>query len=159
MILKVISTKCRKLKSRESIKMHLSHNDLDMDFPGNSPGKESTFNAQDLIQFLKRSPGEGIGYPLQYSWASLVAQMVKNLPAMQETWVGKIPWRRASEGLFGQSFSIALLVQALRGLPCLRSFSVVRHIRHIEGPPWLESYFVIWHIRHLKGHPGWGPTL
>ena len=75
--------------------MHLSHNDLDMDFPGNSPGKESTFNAQDLIQFLKRSPGEGIGYPLQYSWASLVAQMVKNLPAMQETWVGKIPWRRA----------------------------------------------------------------
>ena len=33
------------------------------------------------------SPGEGIGYPLQYSWASLVAQTVKNLPAMQETWV------------------------------------------------------------------------
>ena len=32
-------------------------------------------------------PGEGIGYPLQYSWASLVAQMVKNLTAMQETWV------------------------------------------------------------------------
>ena len=35
----------------------------------------------------QRSPGEGIGYPLQYSWASLVAQTVKNLPAMQETWV------------------------------------------------------------------------
>ena len=35
-----------------------------------------------------RSPGKGIGYPLQYSWASLVAQMVKNLPAMWETWVG-----------------------------------------------------------------------
>ena len=34
-----------------------------------------------------RPPGEGIGYPLQYSWASLVAQLVKNLPAMQETWV------------------------------------------------------------------------
>jgi len=34
-----------------------------------------------------RSPGEGIGYPLQYSWASFVAQLVKNLPAMQETWV------------------------------------------------------------------------
>ena len=41
-----------------------------------------------------RSPAEGIGYPLQYSWASLVAQLVKNPPAMQETWVGKIPWRR-----------------------------------------------------------------
>ena len=35
-----------------------------------------------------------MGYPLQYSWDSLVAQLVKNLPAMQETWVGKIPWRR-----------------------------------------------------------------
>ena len=34
-----------------------------------------------------RSPGEGIGYPLQYSWASLVAQLVKNLPAMCETWI------------------------------------------------------------------------
>ena len=41
-----------------------------------------------------RSAGEGIGYRLQYSWASLVAQLVKNPPAMWETWVGKIPWRR-----------------------------------------------------------------
>ena len=41
-----------------------------------------------------RSPGEGIGYPIQYSWASLVAQLVKNPPPIQETWVGKIPWRR-----------------------------------------------------------------
>ena len=37
-------------------------------------------------------PGEGIGYILQYSWASLVAQMVKNLPAMQETWVQSLGW-------------------------------------------------------------------
>ena len=41
----------------------------------------------DSIPGLGRSPGEGIGYPLQYSWASLVAQMVKNLLAMWETWV------------------------------------------------------------------------
>ena len=73
-----------------------------MGFPGTSAGKESTFNAGDpgSIAGSGRSPGEGIGYPLHYSWASLVvAQMVKNLPAMQETgfdpWVGKIPWRRA----------------------------------------------------------------
>ena len=50
------------------------------------------------IPGLGRSPGEGIGYPLQYSWASLVALVVKNLPTMWETlfdlWVGKIPWRR-----------------------------------------------------------------
>ena len=72
-----------------------------MGFPGTSAGKESTFNAGDpgSIPGSGRSPGEGIGYPLHYSWASLmVAQMVKNLPAMQETgfdpWVGKIPWRR-----------------------------------------------------------------
>ena len=58
-------------------------------FPGSSVGKESTCNAgdPDSIAGLGRSAGEGIGYPLQYSWASLVAQLVKNLPAMQETWV------------------------------------------------------------------------
>ena len=40
-----------------------------------------------MIPGAGRSFGEGIGYSLQYSWASLVAQLVKNLPAMQETWV------------------------------------------------------------------------
>ena len=54
---------------------------------------------------------------------------------------------------FGQSFSIAPPVQALRGLPCPGSFSVVRHIRHIEGLPWLGSS-MDWHGKHLKGHPG-----
>ena len=39
-----------------------------------------------------RSPGEGIGYPLQYSWDSLLAQLVKNPPAMQETWVQSLGW-------------------------------------------------------------------
>ena len=53
-----------------------------------SVGKESTCNAGDhgSIPESGRSPGEGIGYPLQYSWASPVAHMVKNLPAMWETW-------------------------------------------------------------------------
>ena len=64
-----------------------------MGFPGSSASKESTCNAEDpsSIPGSGRSPGEGIGYPLQYSWASLVAQMVKNPPAMWETWVEKIP--------------------------------------------------------------------
>ena len=50
------------------------------------PSKESTCNAGDpgLIPGSGRSPGEGIGYPLQYSWASLVAQLVKNPSAMQK---------------------------------------------------------------------------
>ena len=65
-------------------------------FPDSSVGKESACNAGDpgLIPGSGRSPGEGIGYPLQYSWASLLAQLVKNAPAMRETWVGNIPWRR-----------------------------------------------------------------
>ena len=68
--------------------------------PYSSVGKESACSTGDpsLIPRSGRSAGEGIGYPLQYSWASLVAQLVKNLPAMQETWVWswvrKIPWRR-----------------------------------------------------------------
>ena len=58
-------------------------------FPGSPAGKESACNAEDsgLILGSRRSPGEGIGYALQYSWASLVAQLMKNLPAMWETWV------------------------------------------------------------------------
>ena len=56
-------------------------------FPGNSAGKESTCNAGDpgLIPGLGRSPGEGVGYPLQYLWASLVTQMVKNPPIIWKT--------------------------------------------------------------------------
>ena len=56
-------------------------------------------NAGDpsLIPGLGRSPGKGIGYPLLYSWASLVAQMVKNPPAMQETWVRSLGWEDALE--------------------------------------------------------------
>ena len=62
---------------------------MNWDFPDSSVGKESSCNAGDpsSIPGSGRSPGEGIGYPLQYSWASLVVQLVKNLPAMQETWV------------------------------------------------------------------------
>ena len=68
----------------------------DEGFPDSSVGKESACNAGDpsLIPGSGKSPGEGTSYPLQYSWASLVAQTVKNPPAMQKTWVGKIPGRR-----------------------------------------------------------------
>ena len=65
-----------------------------MDFPGSSAGKESTCNAgvPDSIPGSGRSPGERIGYPLQYSWASLVAQTVNNLPAIKETWGQSLGW-------------------------------------------------------------------
>ena len=71
-------------------------------FPGSSAGKESACNAGEpgSIPGSGRPAGEGIGSPLQYSWASLVAQLVKNPDAMQiepgfHPSVGKIPWRRA----------------------------------------------------------------
>ena len=67
-------------------------------FPGSSAGKESVCNAGDPSS-IQRSPGEGIGYPLQYSSASRMAQMVRiylqcRRPGF-DPWVGKIPWRRA----------------------------------------------------------------
>ena len=69
-----------------------------MGFPGSSAGKESVCNAGDpgSIPGLGKSPGEGIGYSLQYSLASLVAQTV-NLPTMRETWVQSLSWEDALE--------------------------------------------------------------
>ena len=65
-----------------------------MGFPDSSVGKESACNEGDpgSIPGSVRSAGEGIGYPLQYSWSSLVAQLVKHLPAMWETWVQSLGW-------------------------------------------------------------------
>ena len=65
-----------------------------MGFPGSSAGKESACNAgdPDSIPGSGRFAGEGIGYPLQYSWASLMAQLVKNLPAMWETGPRSLGW-------------------------------------------------------------------
>ena len=70
-----------------------------MGFPDSSVGKESAGSAGDpsLIPGSGRSTGEGIGYPLQYSWASLVAQLVRNPPAMWETWVRSLGWEDSLE--------------------------------------------------------------
>ena len=59
-----------------------------------SVGKEFTCNAGDpgSIPGSGKSTGEGLGYLLQYTWASFVAQLVKNLPAMRETWVRFLGW-------------------------------------------------------------------
>ena len=63
-------------------------------FPDSSVGKESAYKTGDpgSIPRLGRSAGEEIGYPLQYSRASLVTQLVKNLPAIFETWVRSLGW-------------------------------------------------------------------
>ena len=66
----------------------------DWGFRGSSAGKESACNTRDpgSIPGLGRSPVEGIGYLLQYSWASLVAQLLKNPPAMLMTSVQSLGW-------------------------------------------------------------------
>ena len=71
-----------------------------MGFPCSSAGKESTCIAGDpgsTPGWLGSTGEEGIGYLLQYSWASLVAQLVKNPPAMRETWVRSLGWEHPLE--------------------------------------------------------------
>ena len=77
----------KEIHKRGAICMH-------MGFPDSSVDKEFTCNTGDpgLIRGLERSAGEGIGCPLQYSWASLVAQSVKNPLATWETWVPSLGW-------------------------------------------------------------------
>ena len=72
---------------------------LNISFPDGSVDKESAFNAGDpsWISQWGRSTGEGIGYPLQCSWASLVVQLVKNLPAKRETWIQSLGWEDTLE--------------------------------------------------------------
>ena len=72
---------------------------LNIGFPDSSVGKEFPCNEGDpgSITGWGGIAGEGIGYPLQYSWASLVPQLVKNPPAMWETWVRSLGWEDALE--------------------------------------------------------------
>ena len=89
-----------------------------MGFTDGSDGKESTYNAgnPDSIIGLGRFTGEGISYPLQYSWIFLVAQMVKNLPAMQQTWVQSLGWEDPlEEGMAAHSSTLAWRISMDKG--------------------------------------------
>ena len=91
---------------------------LHMGFPGGSAGKESAYNAEDpgSIPRSGRSPGEGISYPLQFSWASLVTQMVKNLPAVWDTWLRSLGWEDpVEEGTATHSSILAWRIAMDRG--------------------------------------------
>ena len=87
---------------------YLSHKCQIFGFPVSSVGKGSPCNAGDpgSIPGLGRSLGEGIGYPPQYSWAFLMAQLVKNPPAMRETWVRSLGWEVSLEKGKATHFSI-----------------------------------------------------
>ena len=80
------------------------------DFPCSSTGKESACNAGDAgsIPESGRSTGEGTGYPFQYSWASLVAQLVQNPSAVWETWVQSVSWEdHLEKGMATHSSNLA----------------------------------------------------
>ena len=89
-------------------------------FLGSSTGKKkkSACNEGDpgLIPELGRSAGEGIGYPPQYSWASLVAQTVKNLPEIRETWVRSLGWEDALEEGMATHSSVTWRIPLDRGV-------------------------------------------
>ena len=96
----------------------LSHLEYWVGFSGSSAGKEFACLARDpdLIPGLGRSLGEGIGYPPQCSWASLVAQTVKNPPAIQETWVWSLSWEDPlEEGMATHSSILAWRIPMDRG--------------------------------------------
>ena len=85
-----------------------------------SAGKESSCNTGDpsSIPGLGRAPRRGIGYPLQHSWASLVSQMVKNLPAMRETCVRSLGWEDPLEkGTATHSSFLGWRIPTDRGAP------------------------------------------
>ena len=86
-------------------------------FLGTSAGKEPACNVGDpsWIPGSGRSPVERIGYPLQYSWTSLVAQIVKNPPAMRETWVQSLGWEDPLEkGMAPRSSILAWRIPMVR---------------------------------------------
>ena len=98
------------------------------------PGRESTCNAGDpgsgLIPGSGRSSGEGIGCPLPYSWASLVAQTVKNSPAMWETWVRSLGWEHAlEEGIATHSSLLAWRIPWIEKPGRLQSMGLQR-VKH-----------------------------
>ena len=88
---------------------------LSSGFSGSSVGNKSACNAGDpcSIPELGKSNGEGRGYPLQRSWASLVTQLVKNSPAMQETPVQFLGWEDPLEK--GKATHSSILAWAIPG--------------------------------------------
>ena len=105
-----------------------------MGFPHSSVGKESACNAGEpsLIPGSGRSAEEGKGYPLQYSWVSLVAQLVKNPPAMRETWIWSLGWEDPLEK--GKATHSSILAWRI---PWTESTGLQR-VRHTE---WLSLHF------------------
>ena len=105
-------------------------------FSSSLTGKESTCNAGDpsSIPGLGRSFGEGIGYQLQYFWTFLVAQMVKNLPAMRETWIQSLGWEDPLEkGMATHSNILAWRIPMDRGAWRATLYGVAKSRRRLSN--------------------------
>ena len=162
------------LESRVEKAFNTIHWESKLGFPGRSAGKEYTCNAGDpsSIPGSGRSSGEWIGYPLQFAWASVVAQMVKNLQCGRpgfDPWVGKIPWRRACHPtpvfLPGESPR----TEEPHGLQSMRSQRATKHstgrVKYTRKTKGCE----VWHngmcAKSLQPSPtlcdpmGWSPTV
>ena len=114
-------------------------------------GSAASFFAGDpsSIPGLRRSPGEGIGYPLQYSWASLVALKVKNPPAMLETWVWTLGWEDPlEEGMATHSSILAWRIRMDRGA----WWATVRGMA--KRQTWLSDLACLW-VDLEKPHKPW----
>ena len=109
---------------------------LYLGLPGNSTGEESACNAGDpgLIPGLGRSPAEGNGYTLQCSWASLVAQLVKNPPAIQETWVRTLGWEDPLEKGTATHYIVHGVTKSWTQLSDLHSFAQTLPIAKGRSP-------------------------
>ena len=88
----------------------------------NLPANAGDIRDASLIPWLGRSTGEGIGYSLQHSWASPVAQLVKNPPTMWETWVQSLGWEDPLEK--GQAKRASLIAQLVKNPPAMQETPV-----------------------------------
>ena len=131
----------------ESWNTHTS--DPSLGFPHSSVGKESAFNAGDpgSVPESARSAGEGIGYPLQYSWASLVTELVKNPPAMRETWVQSMGWEDPLER--GKATHSSILAKRIPWTVCVahevaKSWTCLSGFQFLfsgSQPVWVEAIY------------------
>ena len=140
---------------------------LKQKLPGSSYGKESTCNSGDpsSIPGSGRSTGEGIGYLLQNSWASLVAQLVKNLLPMQKIWVWSLGWEdplqegMATHSRTGLENSVDCIVHAVaKSQTRLERFSLSNRscvlFKH-PAPPFSGIRLVVSMSRHSRPTSVW----
>ena len=131
----------KKFHFRTTWQINQSKTLLYQGFPGSSAGKESAWNAGDpsSIPGLGRSAREEIGYPFQYSWASLVGQLVKNPPPMRETWVQSLGWEDPlEEGMATHSSIVAWRIPMDRGA----WWAPARGIAELDMPKQLSTQHI-----------------